>query len=576
MKLLKALFVVGVVIVSLLEDITCNEVDPPPPEDTRSIINTLALEDEVRQPRILPEDNKIATDGYDPFPGQVPYYAEVNVKSKYLTAFHRRAGALVTLNYVLMPAYFLYQMLSEMEYGMVGLGALGNGSVVYEQHINFSVYGINFHPLYKHPTQELYNIALIRLERPAIMSRYVKPIRLPRLSDRRTYEMMEGTIPGAFSNPLRYARNQVMTNAECMPGIASTVSDQLICANSYVGGSFCALQHGSPLAIEDENGPVLVGLGYYVYACSYTTPNRFLRVSFFREWLRLNTDYIFEMKVSSALFVLCVIVSCFVGKVISSEVNISPESTVHHALPVRVPDVKRQLKNPRNDNKLATEGFKTFPGQYPYRAWLESTHSSTRYGTVVTGALITPNYILTTRIRNIDLDKTLHGVAILAAGYGSWEQRINFTATATSFHPIHDIGSIRLDHSATLNNYVLPVRLPRLSDTRSYENMEGTSVGGYYFARYLRNRVMSNEACSQAHPSFYASDAYICTDRFKGGSFCQIQHGSPLTIEDENGVVLIGVTNVIKICELNDPTVYVRVSLFRDWIQNNSDYVFEY
>uniref|UniRef100_A0A8W7PW39 Uncharacterized protein n=1 Tax=Anopheles coluzzii TaxID=1518534 RepID=A0A8W7PW39_ANOCL len=56
----------------------------------------------------------------------------------------------------------------------------------------------------------LNNIATIRLEHPVTLNRYVQPIRLPRLSDTRTFEMMEGTSPGLeYNGTMRYLRNQI-------------------------------------------------------------------------------------------------------------------------------------------------------------------------------------------------------------------------------------------------------------------------------------------------------------------------------------------------------------------------------
>ncbi|XP_050073022.1 enteropeptidase-like [Anopheles maculipalpis] len=228
-----------------------------------------------------------------------------------------------------------------------------------------------------------------------------------------------------------------------------------------------------------------------------------------------------------------------------------------------------------NSNQLATDGYTTFPGQFPHHARLFINANS-----VSSGSLITPNYILT---RAYFLDYSIkwtdkaEGYAILGVPNGANEQRINFTESGMLIHPLfnhelNDIAMIRLDHPATFNKYVQPIRLPRLSDTRTYEKMEGTNVG---ISRYTSNQILSNNACNQLHPVRSIDAQHICTNAYVGGDFCGRSHGSGLIIEDENGPVLVGVTCIIYICSLNYPTAYARVSNFRDWIAANSDYVFD-
>ncbi|XP_052898470.1 collagenase-like [Anopheles moucheti] len=254
------------------------------------------------------------------------------------------------------------------------------------------------------------------------------------------------------------------------------------------------------------------------------------------------------------------------------------ESGVHQ-LPIKMfDDLEHDLRPLVADsNPLSTDGYKVYPGQFPYHARL-FTEREGLAGTVLTaGSLITPNYILT---RAVITNRVTYGYAILGIGDGSSEetqQRINFSRNATQVHPIHDIATVRLDHPVTFTKFVQPIRLPGLSDSRTYEMMEGTHVGttfGPLF--YLSNQIMSNKDCHEQHPYESIASYHICTNAFIGGTFCGKVHGSGLIVEDENGPILVGVTSSIYVCDVNYPMVFERVSEFRNWISVNSDYVFDF
>uniref|UniRef100_A0A182HWX6 Uncharacterized protein n=1 Tax=Anopheles arabiensis TaxID=7173 RepID=A0A182HWX6_ANOAR len=330
------------------------------------------------QLRLISESNNLSTDGYEVYPGQFPYHAIVNIKNDREASTTVTSGSLITPNYILT---FLHK--HENTYGFVELGYRYRADRERQQVIDFTRSGINIHPQFSGGS--LNNIATIRLEHPVTLNRYVHPIRLPRLSDTRTFEMMEGTAPGRqYNGTMRYMRNQIMSNDDCL------MNTQFICTNAYIGGAFCN------------------------------------------------------------------------------------------------PDRERQQV----------------------------------------------------------IDFTRSGINIQFAG-GS----------------LNNIATIRLQHPVTLNRYVQPIRLPRLSDTRTFEMMEGTSLGLEYNGtmRYLRNQIMSSNDC-------HTNTQLICTNANIGG----------LVVEDESGPILIGLTNLIYSCSLNNSILYMRLSLLRDWIANSSNYVFDF
>ncbi|XP_052895681.1 collagenase-like [Anopheles moucheti] len=252
-------------------------------------------------------------------------------------------------------------------------------------------------------------------------------------------------------------------------------------------------------------------------------------------------------------------------------VGVSAIESGVHQLPIKIIDDLEQELRPLvvDSNPLSTDGYKVYPGQFPYHARLYTEREGLG-GTVLTaGSLITPNYILTSAaVRN----RTTHGYVILGIGDGSTpetQQRINFSRNATQVHPIQDITTVRLDHPVTFTKFVQPIRLPGLSDSRTYEMMEGTNIGGSLSGPlfYLSRQIMAYNRCNARS---------ICTNTYVGGAFCRAVYGSGLIVEDENGPILVGVTTGFYICDQNSSTYYDRVSEFRDWISVNSDYVFDF
>uniref|UniRef100_A0A904A361 Peptidase S1 domain-containing protein n=1 Tax=Anopheles quadriannulatus TaxID=34691 RepID=A0A904A361_ANOQN len=239
----------------------------------------------TNQVRLISESNNLSTDGYDVYPGQFPYHAIVNIKNDREASTTVTSGSLITPNYILTCALGLHK--HENTYGFVELGYRYRADRERQQVIDFTRSGINIHPQFTGGS--LNNIATIRLEHPVTLNRYVHPIRLPRLSDNRTFEMMEGTAPGRqYNGTMRYLRNQIMSNDDCL------MNKQFICTNAYIGGAFCNRMYGAGLVVEDESGPILIGLTNLIYSCSLNNSILYMRLSLLRDWIANSSNYVFD------------------------------------------------------------------------------------------------------------------------------------------------------------------------------------------------------------------------------------------------------------------------------------------
>ncbi|XP_053663697.1 collagenase-like [Anopheles marshallii] len=232
---------------------------------------------------IVEASNNLSTDGYLAYPGQFPYHARLFVNRDGVAGIILIDGSLITPNYILTRA----NTRNRSTYGYAILGIDDGSRPETQQQINFTQGGMQIHPIH--------DIATVRLDHPVTFTKFVQPIRLPRLFDSRTYEMMEGTNVGELVGLLRYVRNQVISNEVCNEQHPlAYISSYHICTNAYVGGAFCSRSHGSGLIIEDETIPILVGVTTLMYKCSVNYPVAYLRVSEFRDWISMNSDYVFD------------------------------------------------------------------------------------------------------------------------------------------------------------------------------------------------------------------------------------------------------------------------------------------
>ncbi|XP_064008223.1 enteropeptidase [Pogoniulus pusillus] len=141
-----------------------------------------------------------------------------------------------------------------------------------------------------------------------------------------------------------------------------------------------------------------------------------------------------------------------------------------------------------------------------------------------------------------------------------------------------DIALMHLESKVQYTDYIQPICLPE----KNQQFLPGTncSIAGWGSIRpngptsnILKEAevpLISNEKCQQWMPEYSITENMICAGYDKGGiDSCQGDSGGPLTCEDGNKWFLVGVTSFGHQCALpKRPGVYVRVSMFVDWIRN--------
>ncbi|XP_049547608.1 brachyurin-like [Anopheles darlingi] len=256
-----------------------------------------------------------------------------------------------------------------------------------------------------------------------------------------------------------------------------------------------------------------------------------------------------------------------------------------------------QILRHAEPSRRIVNGEEATPGQFPYQIALLSNFAAG--GGLCGGSILTTTYILTAAHCVVDDNGVLasSGTAILGAHNRIIEeetqQRIGFSQSGVFVHPSYnptlirnDIATVRLDSPAVFNERVQPIDLPATSDSRTFAGLIGTASG---FGRtsdalpgasnvvmFTRNPVMTNAACQSSWNIILVSDQNVCLDADGGRSVCNGDSGGPLTVEDGGRSLEVGIASFVSAqgCASGIPSVWVRVSFYRDFIAQNSNYVF--
>ncbi|XP_034658290.1 plasma kallikrein-like isoform X1 [Drosophila subobscura] len=150
----------------------------------------------------------------------------------------------------------------------------------------------------------------------------------------------------------------------------------------------------------------------------------------------------------------------------------------------------------------------------------------------------------------------------------------------------NDVAIIKLPIDVPFNEYIRPAKLPQ--PTNNYVHAKAIASGWgaskVIFSenskivqprtlKYFEINIISNEECYEQwiKREYMFPMSFMCI----GPSVnvpCIGDSGGPLALKEGKDFILLGITShsVIEPCQINQPTVYVRVSSYLDWIRENS------
>ncbi|XP_053689217.1 brachyurin-like [Sabethes cyaneus] len=243
-------------------------------------------------------------------------------------------------------------------------------------------------------------------------------------------------------------------------------------------------------------------------------------------------------------------------------------------------------------SRRITNGWEAAPGQFPYQIAVLIAFSDG--DGLCGGSVLTRNYILTAAHCVVNAQR---GVAVIGAHdrtvNEASQQRIEFSISGIRIHEGYtptntrnDVAVVRLNSVITFNERVQPVRIPAAGDNRQFAGSIGT-VSGFgrwsdsspntaAILRYTSNPLLTEADCLArwSHNTNVIQPQNICMSGDGGRSACHGDSGGPMTIFENGNTVQVGIVSFGSSagCSIGMPSVYVRITHFRQWIVSNSDY----
>ncbi|XP_053687664.1 brachyurin-like [Sabethes cyaneus] len=243
-------------------------------------------------------------------------------------------------------------------------------------------------------------------------------------------------------------------------------------------------------------------------------------------------------------------------------------------------------------SRRVTNGQEATLGQFPYQVALLSNFAG---GTGICGAtVLTNNYILTAAhcVQNAQGGTAIIGAHDRTVNEAS-QQRIGFGASGIRIHEGYiptnirnDVAVVRLNNPIVFGNWVTPVGIPYWTDSRHFAGQTGTVSGFGRFSdsststsaviRFASNPILTEADCLQrwGNNGNLIQPQNICLSGEGGRSACNGDSGGPLTITEDGDTLQVGIVSFGSAagCSIGMPSVYARVTHFRQWIVNNSDF----
>uniref|UniRef100_A0A182Q977 Peptidase S1 domain-containing protein n=1 Tax=Anopheles farauti TaxID=69004 RepID=A0A182Q977_9DIPT len=226
-------------------------------------------------------------------PEEIPYAAGLMIQQPIGNRWC--GGSLVSLNYVLTAA----SCFSSPGATTVLLGASNMTDV--EDIVMASE--IIVHQAFV-PSQNLNDIALVRLSRPATLSNYIRLARLPnwRQADSLFVSQL-ATVAGWGAlaqnapeilplNNLHRVNGSVVTNTACNLQYLGGIAESHVCVSTS-NGSPCQGDHGGPLTVQDaDGGQTVIGVFSFVsvLGCDLDWPAVYTRLTKYLPWIEANSD----------------------------------------------------------------------------------------------------------------------------------------------------------------------------------------------------------------------------------------------------------------------------------------------
>ncbi|KAJ8918126.1 hypothetical protein NQ315_011583 [Exocentrus adspersus] len=444
------------------------------------------------------------------------------------------SGSMISPSYVLTAAHCT----ATASYVELIFGA-HNVNIQESTQVRVTSSNIITHPEYKNPYEHSNDIALINTPNPIVTNNYITTVRLAPIGAG-PYKLYVSILSGwgstsdsntGISATLQEVYVVVMTNYICAFLFGSTYSESSnLC--TYGGGPVggCNGDSGAPLVVGNHQ----IGILSFIASegCEKEEPTGY------------NTSW---------------------SEIKGVNLIIKPVSDDYTADEV--------------NNGRIIGGDEASPHSKPYQVGLLINGES-----FCSGSMISPSYVLTAAhctatASYVELIFGAHNVNIQES------TQVRVTSSNIITHPEYknpyehsnDIALINTPNPIVTNNYITTVRLAPIgagpyklyvSILSGWGSTSDSNTGISATLQEVYVVVMTNYICAFLFGSTYSESSNLCT--YGGGPVggCNGDSGAPLVVGNHQ----IGILSFIASegCEKEEPTGYVRVSNYREWINQHA------
>ncbi|XP_011630694.2 LOW QUALITY PROTEIN: transmembrane protease serine 9-like [Pogonomyrmex barbatus] len=529
------------------------------------------------------------TDGEDATPGEFPYQVSIQWGvPPFIPYNHACGGSILNENYVLTAGHCI------MKIGKLKVFA-GKHYLLKDETTQQEV---EVQRAYVHENYPggiaPYDIAILKLKTPLILNKRVSAVHLPKQDEVRTgnavlsgWGSVSKELLPVLPEVLQKVTVPLLDNKSCQnkfpKDIVGTpkVYDTMICTDAVRETSACSGDSGGPLVQIENNVSVQIGVvSWGVYPCGFIKlPSVYTRVASYTNWINNIINYkmklFVELSSNSNMFPKAIVFFALLALAVTEKLHLG----------FRMPPIYPPYFRPITPQIVG--GEEAPEGGYPYIVSLQISGQH-----FCAGSIINKDWVMTAAhcVEAVSSPSSLRVVAgkhnIMRTEDSEQTVRVSEMFKHERYGGgvgPYDIGLLRLQSSLEITDRVQPIELaePESDPTgEAWLSGWGSTSRGIFpdmpdKLQQVQMEYVDRDTCYEAVLKLTGSspvhETNVCTGPLHEGiSACSGDSGGPLISRIGGKPIQTGIVSwgIIPCGSDGAPSVYCRVSVFIDWINN--------